>query len=191
MFAAASTTSYQRGRKSVWHWKSAEPVWWSENYSQDAHIVPGPVESILVHSFITRFIYTGCFGCYNEAHSSPRRAPAEGDDYESVHWPYYVSAAAGHCGRRRPESLTEQREIGHGVPSLAGRMFPPVCCRAAQPSWLKGCVHLVPLMGVISGSGSKHSGYKIKHECIKVMPGACLLPVLLSAERKSEIEKRH
>lgn len=60
---------------------------------------------------------------------------------------------------------------------------------AAQPSWLKGCVHLVSLMGVISGSGSKHSAYKIKHECIKVMPGACLLPVLLSAWKKGRHRK--
>lgn len=142
--------------------------------SRPSRIHPGPQ---LYYSIYLHWLF-------RVATMRPARPPGEprrgGDYYESVHWPFYVSAAAGHCGRRRPR-----------VPSFAGRMFPSVCCRAAQPSWLKGCVHLVPLMGVISGSGSKHSGYKIKHECIKVMPGACLLPVLLSAERKSEIEKRH
>lgn len=53
--------------------------------------------------------------------------------------------------------------------SLADRMF---------PLW-KGCVHLVSLMGVISS-------YKIKHECIKTTPAACLLPIPLSTQRKEQ-----
>lgn len=63
-----------------------------------------------------------------------------------------------------------QREIGtprpvSGFSPLISRSHVSrICCRAVQPSWLEGCVHLgtASLMGAVSGSGSKHSRYKIK-----------------------------
>lgn len=94
------------------------------------------------------------------------------------------------------QSSMERREIGHGVPlrvgrrSLAGHVFPLSAAVLCSHHGWKGCVHLVPLMGAISGHGSKHGGYKIKHECIKVMPAACLLPVFLSAQKKERDGKQ-
>ncbi len=95
-------------------------------------------------------------------------------------WPQQTWVTDGTEGNRT------QRPVSGRSALISRSHVSSVCCRAVQPSWLKGCVRLgtASLMGVISGSGRKHSGYKIRLECIKAMPEACLLALLLSTQKK-------
>lgn len=62
-------------------------------------------------------------------------------------------------------------------PLISRSHVPSVHCRPVQQPTVAERLCSPSLRGAVSGSGSKHSGYKIKQECIKAMLGACLLNV--------------
>lgn len=165
--------------------------------NSNTHTVPSAVQSILGQSFITRFIYSACFRS-TAALLTPTGEPRQwrrlwlyqlallSVSSSRTLWPLQILVTACAEGNR-----TQSASWGRS-PLINRSRVSSVCCRAIQPSWLKGWADLrtASLMGVISGSGSKHSGYKIRRECIKAMSWACFTVTITKYPKERAKSKR-